>query len=90
MFDDKLDWMAQWNISLREKLHRLPNLLEKLLKNYDLEKATITKDHIDDLFLHLGMLEVRYDDISFRLFPYTLEGKASTWYQNLQKNSIHN
>lgn len=31
-----------------------------------------------------------FDDFECRLFPYTLEGKASVGYHNLPPNSIHN
>lgn len=35
------------------------------------------------------MFDVRYDDFSCRFFPYTLEGKATTWYHSLPIAAIH-
>jgi len=48
------------------------------------------EDHLDNLYLQLQTLKVRYDDIEFRLFPCTLDGCATAWYHSLPPNSIQN
>ena len=35
-----------------------------------------------------GVLDVEHEDVVCRLFPYTFEGKASTWYFSLTAGSI--
>jgi len=35
------------------------------------------------------MLEVSFNDVSCRVFLYTLERRASVWYHSLLSNSIH-
>ena len=35
------------------------------------------------------MLEVRYDDVTCRIFPFTLEGIATRWHHSLLINLIH-
>lgn len=77
MPDNQLDWMDQGPLSLSCNLHYLPKHPKTLLTKYDPDKKVKDEDHIDDFNLHLRMLQVRYDDISCRLFVYTLDGRTS-------------
>lgn len=86
MTDDQFDWMTQGLLTLPVNLHRLPKHLEKLVTKYDPTKKVKAQDHIDYFYFHLQMSEVCFDDISCRLFPYTLEGRASVWYHSLPPN----
>ena len=67
----------------------MPRHMKTLLSIFDPYKNTKTQDHIDDLYMHLWMLEVRYEDVACRIFPFTLEGRAATWYQRLPVNLVH-
>ncbi len=75
-----LDLMAQGPLALPKNLHKMPRHLENLLSKFDLNKKTKAEDHIDDFYMHLSMLEVRYDDISCILFPYIFKGRVATWH----------
>lgn len=89
MVDQDLDWMSHGPLSLLDNLHRMPKHLEKLLSKFDPDKKVKVDDHLDDLYMHLRMLYVQYDDVDCRLFPFNLEGKASVWYHSMPVNSIH-
>lgn len=90
MDDDQLDWMDQGHLSLIGNLHYIPRHPKSLLPKFDPNKKTKAQEHIDDFYMHLSMLEVRYNDVSCIIFLYTLEGSASIWYRNPPPNSIHN
>jgi len=47
-------------------------------------------DHIKNLYLAIKLLNVEHGDVVCRLFPYTFENKAYTWYFNFQVGSITN
>lgn len=79
-----MDWMAQGPHALLNNIHHMPRHQEKLLSKFDHDKSSI-----DDLYLHLGMPYVCFDDFPCILFPYILEGIASVWYHSLPPNSIH-
>ena len=36
------------------------------------------------------MIEARCDDVACKIFPYTLDGRATIWYHSLPPNSIQN
>jgi len=48
--------------------------IRKLISKFDPDKKTKVGDHIDDFYMHFKMLEVWYDDVACRIFPFTLEG----------------
>lgn len=81
--------MAQGPLSVLDILHKMPRNLEKFLSKFDLDKRIKEEDHIDDFYMHFQIVEVWYDDIACRTFPFTLEGGGTTWYHSLPINSIH-
>lgn len=83
-----LDWIAQGPLALPNNLDKMPKDLEKLLLKFDLEKKTKFEDHIDDFYMHLQILKVCLDNVSCRLYQYTLEGRLFLWDNNLLTNSI--
>jgi hypothetical protein len=72
--------MSQGDSNLVEPLHELPKCRERLLPKFDPEKSSSPEDHVNNLFLATYLLDVHYEDVVCRLFPYTFENKASTWY----------
>ena len=44
---------------------------------------------MDDVHMHLWMLEVRYDDIACNIVPFTLEGRAVALYHIVPTNLVH-
>jgi len=81
--------MAQGPLTLPNNLPMIPRHPEKLLSNFDLDKKTKAEYHIDDDYMHLWMLEVKHDDISSRIFHFTLEGGAVAPYHILPVNLVH-
>lgn len=90
MVDADLDWIAQGPLSLPNYLHKMPKHPEKSISKFDPDKKTKVEGHIDDFYMHLQNLVVLFYDVACRLFPYTLEGRASLWYKRLSTNSICN
>lgn len=82
--------MTQGPLALPSVLHKMPRHTEKLLTKYDPHKKAKVEYHLDTFYLHLQALEVRYNDVECRLFPCTLDGRASVWYHNHILNSIQN
>ena len=70
--------------------HPLPKHPEKLLPKFNPELKEPTEDHVKKFMLAVQLLDVEHKDVVFGLFPYTFEGKASTWYFSLTTGSITN
>lgn len=90
MVDDKLDWMSHKPLTLLIQLHCLHKHPGNLLTKYDCDMKMKVVKKMDDFYMKLRMIEVCFDIFTCRLFSFTLEGRASTWYHNLLMNSIHN
>ena len=69
-------------------LHKILRQSEKLLTKYDLERTVKEEDPLDNFYLHLQMLEVRYDDVEFRILPSNLDGREVVWYHIIPPKSI--
>jgi hypothetical protein len=66
----------------------LPKNPERLLPKYDHDTSRTPKDHIQNSFLVVRLMNVQHEDVVCRLFPHTFENKSSTWYFNLAAGSI--
>lgn len=82
-------WMAQDTLTIPRDAHPLPRHPEKILPKFEPEKKELVEDHIHKFMLALGLKNVDHENI-FRIFPFTFEGKATTWYFSLNHGSIHN
>ena len=71
----KLGLMTQVSLTILGVLHKMPRHSENLLKKYDLDKTMKAKYHLDNFYLHMKTLELRYDYVACRLFPCTLDGR---------------
>ena len=90
MDNPNLKCMTQGTLSLPIVLHKLPNRAKRMNIKFNVDKTVKAEDHLDNFYLQLQTLEVRFDDVSCRLFPYTLDGHAARWYHILPPNSIYN
>ena len=81
---------ARTPLNLAAPLHYLPKKPEKVLPKFYTEKGVSAEDHLKSFYLALNLLNVEYKDVICRLFQYTFEPKASSWYFSLQANSIVN
>jgi len=68
----------------------MPRNSKNLSMKYDLDKIVKVEDHVDNFFLHLQKLEVRYNYVACRILPHTLDGREIVWYHNLPPKSIQN
>ena len=63
---------------------------KRFLPNFDPEKGVSAEDDLQNIYLDLNLLNVDHEDVVCRLFHYTFEPKASSWYFSLKANSIVN
>jgi hypothetical protein len=69
-------------------MHNLPIHPEKFLPKFDPETSGLPKDHIKKFILAIRLMNVQHKNVLCKLFPYTFENLASTWYFNLPVGSI--
>jgi hypothetical protein len=81
-------WLAGDTVAIPGQIHNIPRPLEKLLPNYDPETSGLPEDHINNFILTIRLMNVQHEDMVCRLFPYTFDNLASTWYFNLPVRSI--
>ena len=70
-------------LNLVSSLHDSPKNPERVLPKFDPEKGVSTKDHLKSFYLTLNLLNIEHEDVLCRLFPYTFEPRASSWYFSL-------
>ena len=63
---------------------------KKVLAKFDPGKGVSIEDHLKSFYLALNLLNADHEDVVCRIFQYTFEPKASSWYFSLQANSIVN
>ena len=60
----------------------------KYFPKFDPGEGISMDDHLQSFLLDLEALVVEHEDVVCRLFPHTLKGKETSWYFDLQENSI--
>ena len=83
-----MPWLAQDAVAVPGVQHPLPKHPEKLLPKFNPELKEPAEYHVKKFMLAVRLLDVEHEDVVCRLFPYTFEGKASTWYFSLTAGSI--
>jgi hypothetical protein len=81
-------WLDQDVVVVPGPQHPLPKHPEKWLPKFDLDSKKSTEDHIKKFMLAIRLRSVEHEDVVCRLFPYTFEGNASTWYFTQQPQTI--
>jgi hypothetical protein len=81
-------WLDQDVVAVPGARHPLPKHLEKWLPKFDPDSKQIAEDHIKKFMLSIRLRNVEHEDVVCRLFPYTFEGNASTWYFAQQPHTI--
>ena len=69
-------------------LHIFPKNPQKFLPKYDLDDDVLPEYHIKQFMDALNLMNVEDEDVVCRLFPHTLQGKATKWFFNLSPGSI--
>jgi hypothetical protein len=65
-------------------LHDIPKHIEKLFPKFDPDMKDSLEYHIKKIMLVVRLMNVQHGDVVCRLFPYTFENKASTWFFSLE------
>jgi hypothetical protein len=81
-------WLDQDVVAVPGAQHPLPKHPEKWLPKFDPDSKQIAEDHIKKFMLAIRLHNVEHEDVVCRLFPYTFEGNASTWYFAQQPHTI--
>jgi hypothetical protein len=81
-------WLDQDVVVVPGDQHPLPKHPEKWLPKFDPDSKQIVEDHIKKFVLAIRLRNVEHEDVVCRLFPYTFEGNASTWYFTQQPHTI--
>jgi hypothetical protein len=81
-------WLDQDVVAVPRPQHPLPKHPEKWLTKFDPDSKWTAEDHIMKFMLDIRLHNVEHEDVVCRLFPYTFEGNASTWYFAQQPRTI--
>lgn len=81
-------WNSLGAVTMPAPLHPLPNYHEKWLPKFNLDAGTLAEEHINNFMLSVNLKGVTEEDVVVRLFPYTLQGSAGSWYFSLPSRSI--
>jgi ribonuclease HI len=81
-------WLDQDVVAVPGPQHPLPKHPEKWLTKFDPDSKQTAEDHIMKFMLDIRLRNVEHEDVVCRLFPYTFEGNASTWYFAQQPHTI--
>jgi hypothetical protein len=86
--------MAQspWNnpgaVLMPPPLSPIPAHPEKWLPKFNPEAGMLAEEHINNFMLSVNLNGVTNEDAVVRLFPYTMQGTAGSWYFSLPSGSI--
>jgi hypothetical protein len=81
-------WLDQDVVDVPGAQHSLPKHPKKYIPKFDPDSKQIAEDHIKKFMLATRLCNVEHEDVVCRLFPYTFEGNASTWYFSQQPHTI--
>jgi len=81
-------WLIPDVVAVPGAIHGMPKHLENFLPKFDLNKKAFFEDHVKKFILLVRLMNVEYEDVVYRSFPYIFENKASTWYFYLAQASI--
>jgi len=81
-------WTRPGAVNMPAPLHGLPDALEKWLPKFNPDDGTQAEEHINNFMLSVNLKGVMEEDVVVRLFPYTSQGLAGSWYFPLPYGSI--
>ena len=85
---DQNPWSSPGAVNVPAPLHQLPDSPEKWLPKFNPDTGTPAEEHINNFMLSVNLKGVTQEDVVARLFPYTLQGSARSWYFSLPSGSI--
>jgi len=81
-------WSNPGAVLMPTSLSQLPTHPEKWLPKFNPEAGMLVEGHINKFMLSINLNGVANEDDVVRLFPYTLQGAAGSWYFSLPSKSI--
>lgn len=81
-------WTRPGAVNMPAPLHALPDAPEKWLPKFNPDDGTQAEENINNFMLAVNLKGVTEQDVVVRLFPYTLQGSAGSWYFSLPSGSI--
>jgi hypothetical protein len=81
-------WRSPGAVTMPAPLHPLPDYPEKWLPKFNPDAGTSAEEHINNFMLSVNLKGVTEEDVVVRLFPYSLQGSAGSWYFSLPSGSI--
>lgn len=69
-------------------LSQLPDHPKKWLPKFNPEACMLAEEHINNFMLSINLNGVTNEDVIIRIFPYTLQGAARSWYFSLPSGPI--
>jgi hypothetical protein len=75
-----IPWLNQDAMVVPRLQHPLSKHQEKWLPKFDPDSKQSAEDHIIFFMLAIRLGNVEHEDVVCKLFHYTFEGNASTWY----------
>ena len=81
-------WLTINGLAIPVPQNPLPKHLEKILPKFDPDKDILPKYHIKQFMLTLNLTNVQHEYVVCKLFCFTFEGKASSWFFRLTSRSI--
>ena len=84
----QIQWNSPGVVTMLAPLHPLPDYPEKWLPKFNPDAGTLAEEHINNFMLSVNLKGVTEEDVVVRLFPYTLQGSAGSWYFSLPSGSI--
>ena len=73
-------WLDLDAVLIPGQLHKFPKNHEKWLPRFNPDDRIPVEDHIKSYMQAIRLRNVIHEDVVCRLFPYSFEGQASTWY----------
>lgn len=80
-------WTNPRVVAMPAPLSQLPAHPQKWLPKFNLDIGILVEEHIDNFMLSINLNIVIEEDV-VRLFPYTLQEAAESWYFSLPAGSI--
>jgi hypothetical protein len=77
------------DVALPGEVHEMPKNPENVLPKFDPNKKESFEEHFKTFMLVAKLINLQHEDVIYRIFPYTFENKASTWYFSLAQASIN-
>ena len=81
-------WTRPSAVNMPAPLHALPDAPEKWLPKFNPDDGTQAEEHINNFMLAVNLKGVTEQDVVVRLFLYTLQGSAGSWYFSLPSGLI--